>query len=324
MARPSLPVREPGAEPPATGLPVVPRPAATLLVVRDRPAPAARPGEADRVADTVVSGGLEVLMVRRSERADFVGGAHVFPGGGVDPTDDVATAGPEVAALSDEVASAVLGLAPGGRAYWVAALRECFEEAGVLLAYRGSGRSAMLSFERDEERARYEDLRREVNAGRLSFLDLCRGEGLQLALDRVHYFAHWVTPAGSPRRYDTRFFVTLAPHGQSPRRDDREIVDEVWISPEEALRRHRAGEIDVVLPTARCLSAISGFPSAGALVEAVRRAGGAGAAEVAGHERGAEPPRPSGPPLMVRDFHGARVVLPGDPPGAAGLPPRLR
>jgi 8-oxo-dGTP pyrophosphatase MutT (NUDIX family) len=280
-----------------------------------------------------VDGNLEVLMVRRSDRADFVGGAHVFPGGGVDPTDDaVATSdsGPPAAwGRSDAEASRLLGLERGGLAYWVAALRECFEEAGILLAYRsGAGPpimdprgqpEALVSFARPDVREHFDRLRTAVNGGDLAFLEMCRREQLVLALDRVHYFAHWVTPEGAPRRYDTRFFVALAPEGQIPRRDEHEIVDEVWIRPSDALRQHREGHIDLVLPTVRCLAALSRFSSAGDLVDAVRDAplepGRRGL--VAGLEPQGPDVEELGGPLMVRDVHGRRVTLPGDPPVAS-------
>ena len=137
-----------------------------------------------------VDGNLQVLMVRRSDRADFVGGAHVFPGGGVDPADDVAAATGSATATAwsrqDPEASSLLGLERGGLAYWVAALRECFEEAGILLAWRARGaagdevdevvnegggpedRPELLSFARPEDRDRFERLRASINAGELA------------------------------------------------------------------------------------------------------------------------------------------------------------
>ncbi len=186
------------------------------MLVRDAPAP---------------SGGtsLEVLMVRRNLRSDFVGGAYVFPGGAVDPLDG----GPEAEAIcagrTDAGASALLGFESGGLAYWVAVVRETFEEAGILLARREGGPD-LLAGDAEEE-ARFAAERVAVNSGTRRFLDLCRDEGLRLSVGDIHYFAHWITPRGAPRRYDTRFFVAAAPPGQIAAHDAGETIAEVWISP---------------------------------------------------------------------------------------------
>ena len=249
---------------------------------------------------------LEVLMVRRNLRSDFVGGAHVFPGGGVDPADG----GPEAAARargrSDAEASAILGVESGGLAYWVAVLRECFEEAGVLLAY-GPGPGDLLSLDDPGEAQRFARLRQEVNAGRRQFLDVCTEEGLSLAVDRVHYFAHWITPEGAPRRYDTRFFVAAAPPGQVPTHDAGETTDAQWVRPAVALARHRAGEMELIFPTIRNLQAIGRFATSAELLSAA-----AGAGRV-----------PAILPKVVVDGRAVRILLPGDDgyEAAMGAPP---
>jgi 8-oxo-dGTP pyrophosphatase MutT (NUDIX family) len=272
----------------------VARPASTLVLVRDRPVPGPDAAAAE----------LEVLLVRRNDRADFVGGAHVFPGGGVDGLDGSSEAVALSHGRTDEDASALLGLPGGGLAYWVAALRECFEEAGILLAFRrsavaagGSGPGTVLSLADPAEERRFHLLRADVNDGRRSFVAMCRDEGLVLALGGVHYFAHWITPESSPRRYDTRFFVAAAPAGQVPMRDEREIVEEIWIRPADALARHRAGEIDLVLPTVRTLQAVGTFDRASTLLDTVARASAT--------TTGATP--------MISEGHGLRIAFPGDP-----------
>jgi len=265
---------------PLPGTTVPARPAATLMLVRDQPGGA---------------GLLEVLMVRRSLRASFVGGAYVFPGGAVDPAD----AGPEAQACcparDDASASRLLELDRGGLAYWVAALRECFEEAGVLLAYRPDGE--LLRLAEPALEARFAAHRADLNSGRGRFLDVCRAEGLSLAVDRVHYFAHWITPRGANRRFDTRFFVAAAPPEQTPAHDDAELMADVWLTPAEALAQHRAGEIELILPTARNLEAIGRFGSSAALLAAA-----AASAAV-----------PLVEPRLVADANGWRILLPGDP-----------
>jgi 8-oxo-dGTP pyrophosphatase MutT (NUDIX family) len=252
------------------------------MLVRD--APAASPD--DR---------LEVLMVRRNLRSDFVGGAYVFPGGSVDPAD----AGPEAEAAcvgrTDADASALLGIDTGGLAYWVAVLRETFEEAGLLLAERPGG-PPLLAGDPEEE-ARFVTERAAVNAGTRRFLDLCAEERLRLMVGDVHYFAHWITPQGAPRRFDTRFFVAAAPPGQRAAHDAGETIAETWVSPRQALAAHRAGDFEMIFPTIRNLQAISRFTTAGALLDAAAAASGA---------------VPTIEPRVVADGNGVRIVLPGD------------
>lgn len=260
--------------------PVVPRPAATVMLVRD--------GGQDT--------SLEVLMVRRNLRSDFVGGAYVFPGGAVDEADAGVEAEAVCTGRSDTEASTVLGIPTGGLAYWVAVLRECFEEAGLLLATTTTGQP--LSFDDPEDGRRFVAYRDAVNEGRRRFLDVCHEEGLRLPVGQVHYFAHWITPEGAPRRYDTRFFVARAPDGQRPVHDAAETIATEWLAPAEALRRHREGEIVLIFPTIRNLQAISRFADSASLLAA--------AAEASGHV-------PTIEPRVVRDGGaGVRIVLPGD------------
>jgi 8-oxo-dGTP pyrophosphatase MutT (NUDIX family) len=263
---------------------VAPRPAATVMVVRDAPGP----GNA---------GGIQVLMVRRNLRSDFVGGAYVFPGGAVDLADGGAAAEAVCEGRSDAGASTLLGVDAGGLAYWVAVVRECFEEAGVLLA-RPAGGGPVLSLREPEVEARFARHRAQLNQGSLGMVELCRRESLRLATDAIHYFAHWITPEGAPRRYDTRFFVAAAPPDQIPLHDAAETIAEEWLAPSEALRRHRDGEIELIFPTIRNLVAIDRFRSAAALLEAA-----AGAADAV----------PTIEPRVVVDGNGVRILLPGDP-----------
>jgi 8-oxo-dGTP pyrophosphatase MutT (NUDIX family) len=244
------------------------------------------------------SGGttLEVLMVRRNLRSDFVGGAYVFPGGAVDPLDGGAEAEASCTGRTDAEASALLGFGSGGLAYWVAVVRETFEEAGLLLARRVGG-PALLAGDPAEE-ARFAAERVAVNGGTRRFLDLCRDEQLLLTVGDIHYFAHWVTPRGAPRRYDTRFFVAAAPPGQIAAHDAGETIADVWISPDDALARHRAGEIEIIFPTIRNLQAIGRFATSTELLGAAERASSA---------------VPAIEPRVVPDGNGMRIVLPGDP-----------
>jgi 8-oxo-dGTP pyrophosphatase MutT (NUDIX family) len=261
---------------------VVVRPAATVMLVREPPGGAA---------------GLEVLMVRRNLRSDFVGGAYVFPGGAVDPADGGAEAAACCVGRDDAGASALLGLDSGGLAYWVAVLRECFEEAGVLVATGPDGR--VLSLRDPAVEARFLAHRAALNGGGRRFLDICRDEQLLLDVGRVHYFAHWITPRGAPRRYDTRFFVAQAPPDQTPAHDAGEVIADEWITPAEALRRHREGEIELIFPTIRNLQAISRFDRPADLLAA--------AAAASAHVPAIEPR------VLHDGGAGVRIVLPGDP-----------
>ena len=270
------------------GVPV--RDAATVMLVRDG-------------AD-----GMEVFMLRRNLQSVFVGGAYVFPGGAVDEEDSHTDLGPVCSGRTDAEASELLGVAEGGLAFWVAAVRECFEEAGVLLAYDASG--TVLSLADAAVERRFVAHRRAVDTGRRRLVDVCLEEGLFLAVDRIHYFSHWITPLGAPRRYDTRFFVTEAPAEQVPLHDSRETIAGLWTRPADALARYAAGELDLIFPTIRNLEAIGRFERSADLLAA------AAAIESV----------PAILPRVVADGHGVRIVLPGDPaydqlgPGTS-LPP---
>jgi 8-oxo-dGTP pyrophosphatase MutT (NUDIX family) len=256
------------------------RDAATVMLVRD-------------AAD---GGGMEVFMLRRNLNSDFVGGAYVFPGGAVDEADRHADLERICEGLSDEAASTQLGIPSGGLAFWVAAVRECFEEAGVLLAVP-EGTDDVISFADEETADRFTIHRNAVDSGERRLLEICELERLRLDVDRIHYFSHWITPEGAPRRYDTRFFVCAAPPEQVPLHDDRETIANVWIRPADALEMHRRGELDLIFPTIRNLEAIGRFDRSDDLLAHARSIG-----EV-----------PAILPRIVQDEGGMRILLPGDP-----------
>ena len=229
---------------------LIPRPAATLVLVRD------------------TNAGMEVFMIRRTQSAAFMGGAHVFPGGGVDAADASAELAEHCEGLDDAEASRLLSVERGGLAYWAAAMRECFEEAGLLLAHEADGEYADLN---EAQRAQvFAQWRESIRAGRATLADLCREHRLRLAAGRMAYYSHWITQPGRPRRYDTRFFVAEAPLAQTPSHDNSETVGHVWIQPAEALERHRRGELIMVFPTIKTLESIARFETAAALMEFAR------------------------------------------------------
>ena len=228
------------------------RDAATVMLIRDSVDERSRPA-------------IEVCMLRRNLAAEFVAGAYVFPGGSVDPDDR----GPVAEALcrgrSDAEASAMLGIDSGGLAFWVAAVRECFEEAGVLVAQHRGDREgtggAVLDFSDPEVARRFAAHRGAVNDQSTRLLDVCREEGLVLAADTVHYVSHWITPELAPKRFDTRFFVTAAPAGQVAHHDDAETIATIWVRPSDALARNQGGEIELLPPTIANLKSIEPFRS---------------------------------------------------------------
>jgi 8-oxo-dGTP pyrophosphatase MutT (NUDIX family) len=249
------------------------RDAATVLLVRDARGEGAQGSEG-------AHGGVEVCMLRRNLESEFVAGAYVFPGGSVDPGDEGPSAEARCEGLTDEEASAILGVESGGLAHWVAALRECFEEAGVLVARSGRDSGSDRDPERDGDplldtsdpaRARrFADHRRALNEGRVDFLGVCEREELMLAVDALHYVGHWITPELSPRRYDTRFFVAVTPPGQVASHDDGETIANIWISPSGALALYAAGEIELLPPTVANLQHIEEFDSAAEVIEWAR------------------------------------------------------
>jgi glyoxylase-like metal-dependent hydrolase (beta-lactamase superfamily II)/8-oxo-dGTP pyrophosphatase MutT (NUDIX family) len=218
--------------------PAIPAPAATLIPVRDG------------------AHGIEVFMLKRSAQADFAPGVFVFPGGRIDAADG----GEDVAALcagkDDAAASRELGLEQGGLAYFAGAIRECFEEAGLLFA-RESGGAALLALDSPAAMARFAVLRRRLNAGELTFAALCGERGLRLACDSLVYLSHWITPKGLHRRFDTRFFIAVAPPAQTPLHDGSETVEHAWVVPARALERNKRGEFSLMHATMKTLEAVS-------------------------------------------------------------------
>jgi glyoxylase-like metal-dependent hydrolase (beta-lactamase superfamily II)/8-oxo-dGTP pyrophosphatase MutT (NUDIX family) len=207
--------------------PVAPRAAATVLLLRDGPL------------------GLEVLMTRRSQTASFAPGAYVFPGGGIDAADAQAHAQARRRSGQSE-----LHLTQA-----VAAIRESFEELGILLARRADGTHADAS-----------DLARLDRHAPL--LPQCRAQGLTLAADAVFVLAHWITDRDLPRRFDVPFLVARMPANQSPVADEREQFDPVWVRPAEALARHGEGQFFMIFPTVRTLERLQTHADVAAVLQA--------------------------------------------------------
>ena len=215
--------------------PVATRPAATVLLLRDAP------GNAE---------GIEVLMTRRSDKASFAPGAYVFPGGGIDALDAQShTAADRRPTQSD------LHLTQA-----IAAIRESFEELGVLLARHADGPRKGLMADAQDIAAidRHQP-----------FVAQCTARGLRLAADSVFMLAHWITDRDLPRRFDVPFLVARMPEGQEPVADEAEQFEPVWVRPADALARHEAGQFFMIFPTIRTLQRLATFATTQAVFDAL-------------------------------------------------------
>ncbi|MDB6001764.1 MAG: hypothetical protein JWP52_3463 [Rhizobacter sp.] len=253
--------------------PAVPRMAATLMVVRD--------GNA----------GMEVLLLRRAERgSDVFSGSCVFPGGTVDARDSELHGC--CFGLTDEEASRRLVLPRGGLNAYIAAIRETFEEAGLLLACDAQGQPVDLDRVSADELA---TMRTALLQGEQGLDKLCGERGLFLAAGRLAYHSHWLTPLGMAKRFDTRFFVTIAPGTQIALHDDRETLEHLWLRPADALAR--AKELKLVPVTQRQLKGLQAFDTAQACFD----------------HTAAKRDITVMMPRVVHSTEGRKVVVPGDP-----------
>ena len=196
--------------------PVEPRAAATVLLLRDS------------------AEGMQVLMTRRSEKASFAPGAYVFPGGGVDATDGTAAGRFRPTQTADLRQSAM------------AAIRESFEELGVLIAYRADGSWADQS-----------DIEALDRSG--PFFEQCAALGLVPAADQVFTLAHWITDRDMPKRFDVPFLAAPMPPNQQPIADEAEQFEPVWVTPRQALEAHKAGNFFMIFPTIRTLEVMARY-----------------------------------------------------------------
>ena len=234
-----------------------PRPSSTVVL--------ARPGQA----------APEILMVKRHARSAF-GRAHAFPGGVLEPADRRVhghCCGIDAAAAND-----LLAVADGGLDYFSAAIREMFEEAGVLLATTSLGRHEL------------ELARQALNAGELRWDEFVAANAVELHCDRLHYFSFWITPEGLPKRYSTRFFIAELPQSQQARHCGAEITDSVWLPAQDVLAAARAGSMRVHYPTRKTLESIAGFDTVGRLCSWAQTCG----------QRGVECDQPASVPAEYR------------------------
>ena len=214
---------------------VTPRLAATTILVRAR-------GDQP-----------EILLLKRGEHARFMPNAHVFAGGALDLGDETAEVYGLCQGLDDERASEHLALPANGLRFFVAAVREAFEECGLLLAYDDRGDMADLS---SWEEWRLRETRLKIATGRLSFAELCRAQGWRLAVDKLVFFSHWITPPGR-MRFDTRFFLCSVPPHQTASLAGNEMSQLVWRTAAEALAEHAGKKLLLMYPTRAILKEIA-------------------------------------------------------------------
>ncbi len=261
---------------PVKPTPAVPAPAATLVLLRDRS-----------------TGPFEVLLIRRHDDSKFAAGAFVFPGGKIESDDNPDDAADWCRSLDPGEAARVLGLDAAPHAalgYWIGAIRETFEEAGILLADGADGRPARVA---DPRFAAY---RRACHADNRAFWAMIRAERLTLATDRLVYFAHWITPEVNPLRFDTRFFAAEMPPAQEAAADEREITEVRWLSVREAFDANARGELSLRAPTMKNLALFDGAKTA---------------AEALGRLRGRRVQTIR--PRVIGEGESRKVLMPGDP-----------
>jgi 8-oxo-dGTP pyrophosphatase MutT (NUDIX family) len=230
--------------------PVAPSPASTLIVVR---AGADAP---------------EILLMKRHARSRFMPEAYVFAGGSLDAADAGERMYGLCANLRDARASEILGVPRDGLQFFVAAVRECFEECGILFAYDCENRLIGAGARQVHQ---LQHMRAELHVCRLDLGALCAAQGWHLAVDQLIYFSHWITPIERPRRFDTRFFVAAAPVGQEGSLAGEEMSDLVWLSAARALEEHAAERLQLRLPTRTILEELARFENLSGLFEFVRK-----------------------------------------------------
>ncbi len=220
-----------------------PQKAATVILLRD-----CKPG------------GFEVFLLKRHEKSSFMGGNYVFPGGRVDREDGSFETCALARGVTPEQACQMFGeaLTPEESiAHWIAAIRELFEEAGILLAC--DEKDHLFKPKTPEDRVTLENYRRSLQKGDLTIGQIAREMRLGFALDRLTYFAHWITPEARTLRFDTRFFLAVYPEGQETSFDQKETVAEIWITPKQGLEENLRGRIALSPPTLLVLEELAQY-----------------------------------------------------------------
>ncbi|MBT5204984.1 MAG: NUDIX domain-containing protein [Gammaproteobacteria bacterium] len=205
----------------------------------------------------------EILMLKRTTNTAFAGGMYVFPGGRVDESDYHFTYEHQISQLSRDQLHQKKALGEDWLACWVAAIRETFEESGLLLACTDSGEQI------NTQDGKVIEYRRQLRNNEIDLTTICAKEGWILTVDQIHFFNRWVTPPGRPRRFDTRFFIGSAPDGQLELHDGEETTESIWISPTTALAENKKGKLAMMAVTIKQLEDLSSHEAAASLIARV-------------------------------------------------------
>jgi 8-oxo-dGTP pyrophosphatase MutT (NUDIX family) len=204
--------------------------------------------------------GFEVFLLKRHEKSSFMGGNFVYPGGRVDRDDGSLEICSFSKGITFDEAQKILGgtFSPEGSfAYWIAGIRELFEEAGVLLAYDQEGN--LFQIRNQDEQEKFLHYRESLQKSGLTICEMAQKEKLLFALDQLHYYAHWITPEARSERFDTRFFLARYPSGQEASHDQKETTAGIWITPQKALEENLKGEVFLSPPTLKTLEDLLRF-----------------------------------------------------------------
>jgi 8-oxo-dGTP pyrophosphatase MutT (NUDIX family) len=217
--------------------------------------------------------GFEVFLLKRHEKSSFMGGNFVYPGGRVDRKDGSSEISSFSKGITSEEAQRILGGAfspEESLAYWIAAIRELFEEAGVLLVY--DQQRNLLQLKNRDEQERFLNYRGLLQKAEIGICELAKKENLSFALDQLRYYAHWITPEARSERFDTYFFLTRYPSGQEASHDQKETTAGIWITPEEALEENLRGGTVLSPPTLKTLEDLSRFKTIDEVFTSLRNA----------------------------------------------------
>jgi len=250
--------------------PVIPRPAATVMVVR--------PAE-----ESAPDGSYEVFMVRRSTKSTFVPDVFVFPGGSLDRSDAEANGLSRLVGISpaqaqadyrDKLDMGAVGAAPPlspeqKAGLYLAALRELFEEAGVLLVQDEQGQEFEIGHD-TERRKHFHSTRLAMRNKEFSFIELLEREKLRADGGRLIYFSHWITPVSEHRRFDTHFFLAKVNYGQEAEADEYETTEGIWIEPARALELNEQAQFNMIHPTIMHLKRLALHPTLPGLLDYAR------------------------------------------------------